>query len=105
MSAYSRYKFIKKFNRRSLILIKSKNKYVSYERDIKLLRYVKFNMEYNYCNLAYLDKFEIDYLVLDNLDVIVDKHYDVNNYMKYLKLYYLSNIINEIGNNLRNKVS
>ena len=99
MSAYNRYKFIKKFNNKSIILIKSKYKYISYNRDLSILRYIEFNMDYNYSSLSYLDKYEIDYIVLDNLDVIVDKHYKFNNYMKYLKLYYLSNIINEIGNN------
>ena len=66
---------------------------------MKLLKYLKFNMEYNYSSLSYLDKYEIDYLVLDNLDIEVNKHFDNNNYMKYLKLYYLSDIVIEIGNN------
>lgn len=100
MSAYNRYKFIKRLNRRSLILIKSRNKYISFERDFKILKCIGFNMNHEYCSLSYLDRYEINYIVLDNLDIIVDKRYNYNNYMKYLKLYYLSNIVNEIGNNL-----
>ncbi len=100
MSAYNRYKFIKRLNRKNLILIKGKNRYISFERDMNILRYINFNMNYEYSNLNYLDKYEIDYIVLDNLDIIVEKRYNCNNYMKYLKLYYLSDIVNEIGNNL-----
>ena len=73
MSAYNRYKFIKRLNRRSLILIKGKNRYISFERDINILRYINFNMNYDYCNLSYLDKYKINYIVLDNLDIIVEK--------------------------------
>ena len=104
MSAYNRYRFLKKLNKRSIVLIRSRNKYISYDRDMKIIRYIKFNMKYDYCSLNYLDNYEINYIVLDNLDIIIDKHYDNNNYMKYLKLYYLDNIIKELGNNLIDKL-
>ena len=80
-------------------MIKSKNKYISYDRDVKILKYIGFNMSYDYSSLNYFDKYEIDYLVLDNLDIIIDKKYNCNNYMKYVKLYYLNNIIKRIGKN------
>ncbi len=47
----------------------------------------------NVVYLKYLDKFGINYIVLDNLDIIIDRRYDINNYMKYLKLSYLYKIL------------
>ena len=95
---YNRYLFLKKMNRKSIILIKGKNKYYSYGRDLDILKFINFNMEYINSSLSYLDKYNINYIVLDNLDVIVDKFYSDNNYKKYLKLIYLKNILLKIGN-------
>ncbi len=96
--AYSRYSFIKKMNRKSIILIKSKNKYIAFDRDLEILKYIGFDMKYEYCSFKYLDKYNINYIVLDNLDVIVDKVFESNNYMKYMKLMYLNKILVKIGN-------
>jgi len=83
-------------NKRSIVLIKSKKRYVTFDRDLEILKYIGFNFEYEYCNLNYLDKYSINYIVLDNLEVIVDKEYSVNNYMKYFKVMCLSKILNEV---------
>ena len=91
--AYSRYSLLKRFNKRSIILVKGKNRYLSFDRDVQILEYIKFNFDYSKCNLKYLDKFGINYIVLDNLDIIIDRRYDINNYMKYLKLFYLYKIL------------
>ncbi len=85
---YNRYKILKMRNKRSVILLLSKDKYISYERDKRILGYINFNN-----NLCELDKRNINYVVLDNLNIIEDKKYDCNNYMKYLKLSYLKDIL------------
>ena len=83
---YNRYLFLKKMNRKSIILIKSKNRYYTYDRDLEILKFINFNMEYINSSLSYLDRYNINYIVLDNLDVIVDKVYSDNNYKKYNNL-------------------
>jgi len=65
---YNRYLFFKKINKRSIVLIKSKKRYVTFDRDLEILKYIGFNIEYEYCNLSYLDKYSINYIVLDNLE-------------------------------------
>ena len=90
---YNRYSLLKKFNKRSIILVKGKNRYISFGRDLQILKYIKFEFNYDYCNLNYLDKYNVNYIVLDNLNVVIDKRYKVNNYMKYLKLSYLCKIL------------
>ena len=55
-----------------------------------VIGYMKLTIEER---IKYLDKFGINYIVLDNLDIIIDRRYDINNYMKYLKLSYLYKIL------------
>ena len=90
---YNRYSLLKKINKRSIVLIKGKNGYISFDRDLQILKYIKFEFNYAYCNLNYLDKYNVNYIVLDNLDVVIGKKYMVNNYIKYLKLSYLYKIL------------
>ena len=97
--AYSRYSLLKRFNKRSIILVKGKNRYISFDRDLQLLKYINFKFEYSKCNLNYLDKYKINYVVLDNLSVYEDKKYNKNNHMKYLKLSYLYKIFEVITSN------
>ena len=94
--AYSRYSLLKRFKKRSIILVKGKNRYLSFDRDVQILEYIKFNFDYSKCNLKYLDKFGINYIVLDNLTILINKKYNKNNYMKYLKLFYLYKIFEVI---------
>lgn len=99
---YNRYSFIKRMNRNSIILIRGNKQYISFDRDLDILRYIDFKMEYCYSSLNYLDKYCINYIVIDNLDVVISKFYSKNNYRKYLKLMYLKKILLNIGNNLGN---
>ena len=54
---YNRYSLLKKFNKRSIVLIKGKNGYISFDRDLQILKYIKFEFNYAYCNLNYLNKY------------------------------------------------
>ena len=85
-------------NNNCIILVKTKNKYISFNDDLDILKYIKFNMNYSYSSLSYLDNFEINYIVLDNLNVVVERKFNGNNYNynRYLKLMYLSKILNKM---------
>ena len=72
-----------------------KDKYITYGSDLELIHYIKF-IE----NLGIFNKYKINYLVLDDLDIEIIKEYDVNNYTKYLHQIKLESIIVSIGNNL-----
>ena len=39
---YNRYSFLKRMDRKRIILIKGKNKYISFDRDLEILRYINF---------------------------------------------------------------
>ena len=45
---YNRYSFIKRMNRNSIILIRGNKQYISFDRDLDILRYIDFKMEYCY---------------------------------------------------------
>ena len=49
---YNRYKILKMRNKRSVVLLLSKDKYISYERDKRILEYINFNN--NLCELVYV---------------------------------------------------
>ena len=42
---YNRYSLLKKFNKRSIVLIKGKNGYISFDRDLQILKYIKFEIK------------------------------------------------------------
>lgn len=95
---YSRYIFFKKMYKRHIILIKGKDRYYTYDRDFEILRYVNFKSKYDECNLCCLDKYNINYIVIEDLDIIDNVKFKNNNYMKYYKLLHLKNILIKIGN-------
>jgi len=95
---YGRYIFFKKLYKRHIILIKGKDRYYIYDRDKEILKYVNFKSKYSECNLSYLDKYNINYLVIEDLDIINNVKFNNNDYMKYYKLFHLKNILIKIGN-------
>ena len=82
MSIINRYKFTKDIYSNYIIFIRKK-------RRLNIKKYYE------------LDKYQINYLILDNLDINIKKEYSINNYNKYLIIY----LIKEIGNNLKEKVN
>ena len=95
MGIINRYDITKKIHSDYLILIVKKNAYFSYGKDAEILNYLKFNG-----NLKLLEKKQINYLVLDNLDIVVKKSYEVNNISKYELIIYLDILLREIRNKL-----
>ena len=76
-----------------LVIIVRKGKYVSCDIDDLILKRLKknVNMEYQ------LQRLHINYLVLDNLDII-SKYEDINNsYNKYFYLEAIRKILNKIA--------
>ena len=95
MGRINRYKFAKEVHPEYVVLLLIKDKYITYGSDLELIHYIKFNE-----NLCIFNKYKINYLVLDNLDIIEKSSYDINNYDLYLRKMIIEKIVKKIGNNL-----
>ena len=93
---FTRYKFFKKLYPRSLVIIKSNDKYKSFRKDGVLLDYIIDNF-----NLNKISKFKINYIILENLDIIEEKEFVDNNYYKFIKVAYLNKVLIEIKYRLK----
>ena len=68
-----------------------KDKYYSFDNDRKILEYLNFKNK-----LYILKKKNINYLVLDELDIVEKYEYENNKLDKYLYLVYLDEILKKI---------
>ena len=86
MSLENRYKFLKKMHPNILILIKQKDKYISKEVD---------NMIFSYLNndLNTIKKNKISYILMENLDIIEKNLIKNNEYYKYKKIVFISQVL------------
>ena len=91
MSAYNRYSFTKEVYPDYVVLLVKKNKYYSYSIDRKVLDYIKFKDK-----TYILRKKHINYLVLDELDIIEKYEYSDSQLDKYIYLVYMKKILDEI---------
>lgn len=78
-----RYEVIKKLYPNYLILLIKNNKYYTFDEDKIIFNYINRN----------LNRYEINYIILDNLDIIVKKEYENNNYLYYYTKYKLINLL------------
>ena len=85
-----RYNVLKHIYQNYLILIIKNNKYYTFDEDKIIFNYINRN----------LNKYEINYIILDNLDIIVKKEYENN---KYLNYYFKINLINILERRLLNE--
>lgn len=85
-----RYEVIKKIYPNYLILLIKNNKYYTFDEDKIIFNYINRN----------LNRYEINYIILDNLDIIVKKEYENNNYLNY---YFKINLINILERRLLNE--
>ena len=85
MSKINRYNFAKKCYKDYVILLLNNNKLYTYI-DNKLVSFKYINK---------LKELHINYVILNNLDVIV-KEYEDNNYRLYYLKYNLNNILDNI---------
>lgn len=91
MSIKNRYNFTKNVYKEYLILISKKDKYYSFDKDKRILDYIKFNNK-----LYILKKYSINFIVLDDLEIISITNYKVNNYYKYLYISYIKDILDTV---------
>lgn len=91
MSMINRYNFTKSKFRDYVILILRKGKYYSFGDDKRILNYIGFNNK-----LYILKKKCINFIVLDDLDIIGYGEYRVNNFYRYLYLSYIRDILYSI---------
>lgn len=91
MSAYNRYSFTKDVYPNYIVLLYKKGKYYTYGKDRRILEYIKFKDKTNI-----LRKNKINYLVLDELDIIEKYEYLDNQMGRYLYLISMKKIFNEI---------
>ena len=91
MSAYNRYSFTKNVYPDYIVLLYKKGRYYTYGKDRKVLQYIKFK------DMTYiLRKYRINYLVLDELDIIEKYEYLDNQLERYLYLVNIKKIFDEI---------
>lgn len=98
MSMKNRYDFTKNLYNNYLILIKKKDKYYSFDKDKRLLEYIGFNNK-----LYLLKKYSINFIVLDDLEILCITNYNVNNYYKYLYISYIKDILYGIKRRIRSE--
>ena len=91
MSAYNRYSFTKEVYPNYVVLLVKKDKYYSYGKDRKVLEYIGFKDK-----TYILRNKKINYLVLDELDIIEKNEYSDNELNKYIYLIQMKKLLNEI---------
>lgn len=73
----NRYEFVKKLYKDYIIFIVKKDKYYTLDNDNLICK------NYN-ININNINKYNLNYLILDNLDIVKIKEYDNNLYYEYL---------------------
>lgn len=92
MSMINRYTFTKNIYSDYLVIIYKLGNYYSFSYDKDILKYIKFKG-----NTNIIKRKRINYLVLNNLDIIeINKYYD-NRYDYYLKIICIIKVVNFIG--------
>lgn len=88
----NRYNFTKDIYSDYLVIIYRLGNYYSFSYDKDILKYIKFKG-----NTYILKRRKINYLILNNLDIIEINKYEDNRYDYYLKIICIIKIVNFIG--------
>ena len=91
MSAYNRYSFTKEVYPNYVVLLLKNGKYYSYGKDKMIIKYIGFKDRTNIFR-----KKKINYLVLDELDIVEKYEYLDNELDRYLYLIRMKKIFDEI---------
>lgn len=94
----NRYKFTKNIYKDYIVLIIKNKKYYYFDKDKKILDYINFNNK-----LYLLKKYSINFIVLDNLEILSINNYDINNYYKYLYMSYIKDILSVIRRSIKSE--
>ncbi len=90
---YNRYLFAKSIYKDYVILIAKKGKYYSFDKDKMILDYINPKDR----NKIYLlKKFSVNFVVIDDLEILGIGKFKINNYYKYLYLSYIKKILYEV---------
>lgn len=84
----ARYEFAKKIYPHRLIIFKTKNGYKSIGKDQVLLDYIIINKL-----LFKLKDLKINFVLIDNMDIIDERCFDNDNYYRYVKISMLNKIL------------
>lgn len=91
---YNRFKFLRLLYRGYLILIVksegSSYRYHTFGKDRMLFNYLNNDRKMLFKKL---NKYHINYVLVDNLDIISERKFDDNNYYKFLKIAYLNVVL------------
>ena len=90
---FTRYKFIKKLYPNYLVIIKYNDKFKSFRMVGLLLNYLIDNNK--------IKKLKINYVIVNNLDIIDIKDYLNDNYYRYIKVSYLNMVLIKIKDRLK----
>ena len=91
MSMINRYKFTKKIYSDYLVIIYRLGNYYSFSYDKDILKYIKFKG-----NTNIIKRRRINYLVLNNLDIIEINKYKDNRYDYYMKIICIIKVVNMV---------
>lgn len=97
---YNRYLFAKNIYKDYVILIAKKGKYYSFDKDKRILDYINPK---NGKIIYILKKFSINFVVLDDLEILGIGKFKINNYYKYLYLSYFKKILFEMKGRFANE--
>ena len=90
----NRYVFFKRCYPNYLILINKNNKIKSYNIDKEILKYLSVEE----IDINKINKLNINYLILENINIINKKDYKDNKYYLYYRRCKLNNLIEKIKN-------
>lgn len=79
-----------------MVIIKYDDKFKSFRMDDLLLNYLIDNNK-----IKKLNKLKINYVIVNNLDIIDIKDYLNNNYYRYIKVFYLNMVLIKIKDRLK----
>ena len=94
----NRYEFTKNIYKDYIVLIMKNKNYYSFDKDKRILDYINFDNK-----LYLLKKYSINFIVLDNLEILSINNYEVNNYYKYLYMSYIKDILLEVKRSIRSE--
>ena len=87
----NKYKFTKNIYSDYLVIIYRLGNFYSFSYDKNILKYIKFNG-----NTNIIKRRRINYLVLNNLDIIEINKYKNNRYDYYLKIICIIKVVNMV---------
>lgn len=94
----NRYEFTKNIYKDYIVLIMKNKNYYSFDKDKRILDYINFDNK-----LYLLKKYSINFIVLDNLEILSINNYEINNYYKYLYMSYIKDILLEVKRSIRSE--